>query len=84
MQVTKITIGASHKLSIPGAYETVNPSISMTADIEPGEDVSKAVEELKARVDEQFWRLAYTDFATACNRVRMGTANWLQHWTPQQ
>jgi hypothetical protein len=84
MKVVSITVGASHKLSIPGAYETVNPSISMTAEVEEGEDLAEAIQKLKTEVDMQFWRAAYVDFFTACNRRQQGTENWLRSLSPKQ
>lgn len=83
MRIRTVTVGAAHKISIPGLYESINPSVSITADIEEGEDLTTVVNQLKAQVEAEFWRLAYTDFATALERAQAGTQNWLVAKFPQ-
>jgi len=83
MKVRTVTVGAAHKISVPGQYETINPSVSVTAEVEEGEDLSRVVDQLKAQVDQEFWRLAYTDYATALQRAAAGTQNWLVAKFPQ-
>ena len=77
MKIRTVTVGAAHKISIPGLYESINPSVSVTAEVEEGEDLNVVVDQLKAQVETEFWRLAYTDYATALQRAEMGTQNWL-------
>jgi len=84
MKIRTVTVGASHKLSIPGQYETINPSVSITADVGENEDLSTVVDELKIQVEAEFWRLAYTDYATALQRAAAGTQNWLAAKFPRQ
>jgi len=58
-------------------YESISPSVSITADVEEGEDLAAVVNQLKERVEAEFWRLAYTDYATALQRLEAGTQDWL-------
>ena len=77
MRVVSISVGASHKLAVPGRFETVNPSLTLTAEVGEGEDLTAAIDQLKATLEEQYWRLAWQDFWTAVQRANIGTGQWL-------
>lgn len=59
-------------------YETTGTSLSVEAELEPGEDESAAAQALKQRLEALFWPLAMLDFQTYLTRVRMGTAQFME------
>ena len=67
MQVKQISREVSHKIYL-GRYETICPTLRMVADLDPGEDIKKARQELDSILEGEWAIVALREIKMVLER----------------
>lgn len=84
MEVKRLTLGRSDKLSLPGVYESTGASLGIEIELQPGEDTATALAEAKVELDRLYWWLAASIYNEALARIRTGTPAFLLSKNPSR